>query len=75
MAIGQQESTQPSIYSNVSRVEKVEYGHALVAARDLEPGTIVEKFEGPDVVYEDLSDYDKTYVLNYQPKGSTDWKW
>ena len=28
-----------------------------------------------DVVYEELSDVDKTYVLNYQPKGSDEWKW
>ncbi|KAJ3044530.1 hypothetical protein HDV00_001957 [Rhizophlyctis rosea] len=29
----------------------------------------------PVVEYNDLSDYDKTYVLNFQPKGTDEWKW
>ncbi|KNC97295.1 uncharacterized protein SPPG_07225 [Spizellomyces punctatus DAOM BR117] len=58
-----------------TRVENVPYGKALCADRDLPAGTVVEKFEGKVVEYEDLSDYDKTYVLNFQPKGSTEWKW
>ncbi|KAJ3079601.1 hypothetical protein HK102_003671, partial [Quaeritorhiza haematococci] len=57
------------------RVIDVPYGKALVAAQDLQPGTMCEKFDGPDVEYDRCSDYDKTYVLYYQPKGSKDWKW
>ncbi|KAJ3056942.1 hypothetical protein HK097_002320 [Rhizophlyctis rosea] len=56
-------------------VAKLPYGSGLFASRDLEAGTPVQKFEGPIVEYNDLSDYDKTYVLNFQPKGSEEWKW
>ncbi|KAI9101241.1 hypothetical protein DFS34DRAFT_463244 [Phlyctochytrium arcticum] len=58
-----------------TRVETVPYGQALVAARDLEAGTVVEKFEGRICEYDSLSDYDKTYVLNFRPEGSDEWKW
>ncbi|KAJ3024123.1 hypothetical protein HKX48_006479 [Thoreauomyces humboldtii] len=57
---------------------KVSYGMALVASEDLPAGTVVEKLEGPQMVavdYESLSDYDKTYALTYQAKGSDEWTW
>ncbi|TPX50803.1 hypothetical protein SeMB42_g02126 [Synchytrium endobioticum] len=73
MPIAEQHELSASPYP--TRVEKVSYGHALVASRNLEAGTIVEKFVGPDVMYETLSDVDKTYVLNYQPMGCSEWKW
>ncbi|KAI8813443.1 hypothetical protein BJ742DRAFT_790414 [Cladochytrium replicatum] len=58
-----------------SHVEPVSFGKALVASQDLEAETIVEKFEGPDVEYDKCSDYDKIYVLNYQPPGTVEWRW
>ncbi|KAJ3168338.1 histone methyltransferase set2 [Geranomyces variabilis] len=58
-----------------SNVQDVAYGQALCASSDLEAGTVVEHFEGEIVDYDQLSDYDKTYVLNFLPKGSEDWIW
>ncbi|KAL2914325.1 hypothetical protein HK105_206097 [Polyrhizophydium stewartii] len=64
----------PDAFGSLVRVESVSYGKALVAARDLEPGTVVEQFRGPDVNYAELSDYDKAYALNYlAPDG--EWRW
>lgn len=58
------------------KVIAVPYGEALVARQFIPKGTVVEKFIGRDVPnYDDLTEYEKIYVLNYQPKGSKEWKW
>lgn len=47
-------------------VRQLSYGKCLVAMKDLPAGSIVEKFEGPDVSFDECTDYDKRYVLLYQ---------
>jgi hypothetical protein len=55
-----------------SEVVQVSYGKALCATSDLEPGTIVHRFLGPEVKYDNISEHDKCYVLNTQKPGSTE---
>lgn len=52
---------------------KTAYGISLFASRDIEPNEVVEWFEGPDVDYDSLTDYDKMYALNYYRMG--EWRW
>ncbi|KAI8821321.1 uncharacterized protein EV422DRAFT_37833 [Fimicolochytrium jonesii] len=58
-----------------SHVRAVSYGKALFADADLPAGTVVERFEGEVVEYDQVSEKDKTYVLNFLPPGETEWKW
>ncbi|KAJ3226715.1 hypothetical protein HK099_004325 [Clydaea vesicula] len=58
-----------------TEVVSVSYGKALIAKKDVLPGTVLEKFIGPDVDYEKLSDFDKCYALNYFSDIKNDWVW
>lgn len=57
----------------LSTVQPVSYGKCLVASNDLTPGTVVEKFEGPEVDYSTVHGDHKNYVLNYSPPGSAEY--
>eukprot|EP00842_Homolaphlyctis_polyrhiza_P006384 jgi/Hompol1/6747/HPOL_001191-RA len=67
--------TQTEQADGASKVVELKYGRALVAAKNLKAGTIVEQFQGPEVDYQQLSDFDKRYALNYLPSGSSEWRW
>ncbi|KXS21316.1 SET domain-containing protein [Gonapodya prolifera JEL478] len=58
-----------------SYVESVSFGKALCAADHIPAGTVVEKFVGPIVQYDELSPVDKTYVLNFWDQTSQTWSW
>ncbi|KAI8911537.1 hypothetical protein EDD86DRAFT_119552 [Gorgonomyces haynaldii] len=59
-----------------SVVKQVSYGKALFAKQDLSVGTVVERFVGKQVQYEDLTKHDKTYVLCTESEpGNNDWIW
>lgn len=48
------------------------YGQALFTTKQVPINTVVEKFIGPEVSYQDLSDHDKRYALTIE---SSDKKW
>lgn len=39
------------------------YGNCLLASKELKPGTIVEKFDGPLVDYDNVPEKDRSYVI------------
>ncbi|MDD5650365.1 MAG: SET domain-containing protein-lysine N-methyltransferase [Candidatus Nanoarchaeia archaeon] len=57
-----------------SEVKDIRYGKCLVATKDLQPGIIVQKFEGPIIKYKDAPLNEITYVIDASTNYNED-KW